>query len=719
MSYDLRKKNLLELFKIDFLEKIEDGKEEHDAFARVATQWLGYSDIEADQFLLYKDRGIDFYIASPSLFEVFQVKTHKTKASGDFDLSSFDKEGVNDLDRAHNLILGSQSAKPDSPQLQFFLEKWHVALNSAKAARDATEGKIKKENSIIVNLTLVLIGEGLTTEAQDEFNILLKNLEKPKKIEGIDVYFRPILMNIDDILRNRWREDNLEWRDKNGIKREEIELAPDRIGNNCFISAEGNAVFYCRALDLIMAFEDLGYQIFEPNVRAKIVKSKVNEAIESSIASQSQRKIFKFLNNGVTITCDGFKKPSNNKPKFKVTRPGIINGLQTVTSAYEAYSDLKDNPQQKADFENNCFVLVRLLDKNKVHDVEKIILATNTQNEMKPRNLRSNSIEQIDLEKMFALFGWFYERKQGAWNAFVSNPKQWRTLPNKTKENFHARGAVRKYLKIDNEELAQCWTAFIGFSNEAAHNKKELFEDKSEWYKLIFLSRVSNHAIAYGFDAEAAYQYSQKPSASDPQLLLAAYLARELAKACSLSPKENRNRAIERNKISSSDAAIITQALAADKEYLMEQAVAGMSLVFVDFVGYLLFKALSADVHTKGRALLSTGIWKKLYEGYEPKQLADGVRKVEFDEKDLLAISWHAFRHCIEDMLSGAWGELYKISRTRSRFFHSIDTRKRLYSTLDNLDDYMKRTILTRNWAAGIPERAGLIGYIKSTIEKK
>jgi hypothetical protein len=240
---------------------------------------------------------------------------------------------------------------------------------------------------------------------------------------------------------------------------------------------------------------------------------------------------------------------------------------------------------------------------------------------------------------------------------------------------------------------------------------------------LTFLSRVSNHAIAYGFDPELAFQDSQKNSTPSPFLLLATHLAREFAATCSLSAKENTNSTIERIRNSPGKANIseeeLKRELANDAEYLLEQAVGGMSLVFADFIGYILFKALGSDVHKAGRSILSTGTWGKLFNEFEPKQLVDGVRREDFETDDLLAIFWHAFRHCISEMLGGSWKELYAIARSRSRFFHSIETRKRLYSVFDNLDVYMKKTVLTRVWAAGIPQGKGLIGHVRSFIERK
>src|SRR6185295_14033931 len=108
-----------------------------------------------------------------------------------------------------------------------------------------------------------------------------------------------------------------------------------------------------------------------------------------------------------------------------------------------------------------------LLFNSAVDDITRVVKATNNQNPMKPRNLMSNTTEQLDYAKIFAHeLGWFYEAKEGAWDAFEKDHKRWRPRLNKHPKDFRILDS-RKIRRIDNEDLAQIWLAFIGFAHES------------------------------------------------------------------------------------------------------------------------------------------------------------------------------------------------------------------------------------------------------------
>lgn len=157
------------------------------------------------------------------------------------------------------------------------------------------------------------------------------------QVDDVPVQFHAVLYTINQIIDGKWRETNRRWVDLQGRKYESITLHPHNEGS---ISDNANAVFYCSAIDLVSAYDALGYQLFEPNVRANIKSSRVNQAIRDSVLHQRTRREFRFLNNGVTITCDSFSKPNQQRPLYKVMHPGIVNGLQTVVALHTAYNQL-------------------------------------------------------------------------------------------------------------------------------------------------------------------------------------------------------------------------------------------------------------------------------------------------------------------------------------------------------------------------------------------
>lgn len=94
-------------------------------------------------------------------------------------------------------------------------------------------------------------------------------------------------------------------------------------------------MFFTKAIDLVRAYEDFGYQIFEPNVRAEIHNSPVNKEIKRSVSMARGRVEFKHLNNGITIVAESFPNvgPKDRLEALDVLKPGIVNGLQNVKSS--------------------------------------------------------------------------------------------------------------------------------------------------------------------------------------------------------------------------------------------------------------------------------------------------------------------------------------------------------------------------------------------------
>jgi hypothetical protein len=466
MSLTAHNKNLLHVLSSEIREVMDaSGIPLDKAFSRVAAEWLGYQ-LEDEQFVDgANDKGIDFWFQSDEGFDIFQAKTHLFDRSEDLILDSFDKEGIMDLQRAKNFLLNAPTELKNQ-QLKFFSYRWDHAIESRRGTSDGEPLK--------VNLGLVLLGDGLTPGAQQDFDSFEKSLEKTLVFYGVTIEFNVALYTVETLLERKWREDNRTWKDISGTKKNTVDLHPESPTD--ILGKSNAAVFYCRCHDLVKAYQTFGYQLFEPNVRCNITISKVNAAIRDSIQSRVTREEFRFLNNGVTVVCKSYSKPTTNRPYFRVTEPGVVNGLQTVYALQEAYQKL--NRTDKEHFENDCFVLVRLLQEQSVRDLSRMVRATNTQNPMQPRNLVSNHSEQIIFEKLFASLGWFYERKQGAWEAYAADPRRWRTLAGRfSKDTFqYTTGGRPKVRRVDNELLGQCWLSFVGFSEQANHSKRNIFE---------------------------------------------------------------------------------------------------------------------------------------------------------------------------------------------------------------------------------------------------
>ena len=676
----------------------------------IIAQRLGY-DLDDVEFVDGSgDRGIDFWYASSGGIYVYQVKTHELNESGHIDeIIPFDNSGVQDLVRAYTFMTSDE--RPDKEhRLSPLLDKLEALVRNHKSNEPTTP--------VQVNFSLIVLGEGLTDQALDELAAFEDTLQRGWSFRGIPVAFHVEYKTIDDLLKEAWREENFDWIDVNEQNRDYILLSPLRQagqGERDYLNDNKSAIFYCKAIDLITAYKDFGYQIFEPNVRANVGNSSVNSAIQESASHEKSMKEFRFLNNGITILCNRYEKPAGQRPEFKITKPGVINGLQTVTSLSTAYDRLSN--RLRASFDDNCYVLVRLLSERAINQISDVVLATNNQNSMKPRNLVSNTSEQIHFAAFFAQeLDWFYEAKEGAWNAFRQNHRTWRPRINKHPRSFKAK---KGYKKIDNHDLAQDWLAFLGFASEAVNNKKQLFNKERLFYRFIFLSRPTMHAYQnYSNVAEA--QRESEHQSPDPHLMLVAHLSRIFVHKVVPSTQASRKDALSRKGVihrESISTAKEEEILSEDRTYILNQVLKSMETVFVDYLGYLLFSNYGSNTHELGQVLLKNRSWNDLHRNLNWEEVvvrvANGAEEIHDD--DLLLVLWLIFKEAVETVLNQAWSTSYHNARNRSLFI--LNHRHEIFEEVAKMDSTLKQRIPMRVYTGGFQEGEGIFGYLRRTID--
>lgn len=155
-------------------------------------------------------------------------------------------------------------------------------------------------------------------------------------------------------------------------------------------------------------------ELFELNVRYFLGSGKdVNRRIINTVTSDHS-PWFGFMNNGVSITAEEVivdRPSSGGKLKIRLANMQIINGCQTVNALYHAkYSkDLKDK------FQGNSNVMVRIyeIDPDNREFLDALIIATNSQNAIRPQDLVANDPIQVILQRLYAEYGIGYERKSG------------------------------------------------------------------------------------------------------------------------------------------------------------------------------------------------------------------------------------------------------------------------------------------------------------------
>ncbi len=703
-SQSSHRQNYVDMISTEIIQYAEEnGLTPANAAVRIILQWLAYDEGDV-RFIDSRDRGIDAWNSTDDSLEVFQIKTRSPTRAGTFPIHKFDRSGVTDLSRAITFLLHETRGNIREEDLRNLLTEWE-----ALKYRHQQYGN---EEAILVGVNLLVLGEGLTEGGHQEFEALRKQYENPHTAGDAPIQFVVNLYTVDDIINNRWREDNREWRDGKGEKLEVIPLSPTVSKADSYISDDDNAVFYCKAIDLVNAFDSLGYQLFEPNVRANIRKSAINKAIRDSVTSRKSRREFRFLNNGVTIVCDGFERPRGGRRHFKVNRPGIVNGLQTVVALHTAYHELDKDSQH--DFESKCSVLIRILNAKAVSDVTSVVRATNNQNPMQPRNLVSNNTEQIQYVRLFAEKGWFFEAKQGAWDAFSSDPKRWRPDLKKRKQDFLVPGGRKRARRINNEQLAQIWLAFIGFAGEAADNRRKLFEDK--YYDLIYTSKTKQHGKNCESIERAKHDATRE--SPSPSLLLIAQLAWEYVREVTPSAQLNRLQTCERLNINPADCSRdqLDAKLSDDDEYVLNQALKNMSLLFTEFVGYVFFESIGERLHSVGERILGNGSFQYLSENYQLDIVRDRVFDGDFKDNDLLIILWLVFHDLVRDMVTMNWGTGYKTAPVKKDYIFSEETRRRLYNGFEDQNKFMKKRILPKPWATGIKEGNNVCDFVRVLV---
>jgi hypothetical protein len=152
-----------------------------------------------------------------------------------------------------------------------------------------------------------------------------------------------------------------------------------------------------------------GDDLLDKNIRKYLGANAVNKAIKDTLMHETECQNFFFYNNGITMICSDFKYNALQKEDWKVRAHGlqIINGGQTCKTICQT---LQENPSK--DF-SKASVLLRLYavgDDESV--VEGITRATNSQNPVDFRDLKSNDEIQRLLEQNAKELGFTYKRKR-------------------------------------------------------------------------------------------------------------------------------------------------------------------------------------------------------------------------------------------------------------------------------------------------------------------
>lgn len=165
-------------------------------------------------------------------------------------------------------------------------------------------------------------------------------------------------------------------------------------------------------MELARLFDENGDILLERNIRRHLgFSGRVNRGIADTLRDAQQRAKFYFYNNGVTIICNKFTHNPYADKDWVVNVDGlqIVNGGQTSKTVQHM---LRELGPEIAD----ATVLVRLYELPVDNEdlVQRITYATNSQNPVELRDLRSNDPRQKRLGEMIEELGYKYRRQRSS-----------------------------------------------------------------------------------------------------------------------------------------------------------------------------------------------------------------------------------------------------------------------------------------------------------------
>lgn len=111
--------------------------------------------------------------------------------------------------------------------------------------------------------------------------------------------------------------------------------------------------------------------------------------------------------------------------------------------------------------------------------INQIITARNNQNPIDPADLISNDLVQVRLEREFEVYGYFYQRKKGAWEEFDMNARR-----------YYRNG------KIDKIDLGKLLVALVEDPSETRKGKN-IFRDH---YRKMFPENGPIHSFLLPYE---------------------------------------------------------------------------------------------------------------------------------------------------------------------------------------------------------------------------
>ncbi len=204
--------------------------------------------------------------------------------------------------------------------------------------------------------------------------------------------------------------------------------------------------------------------IFHDNFRFVLKNSSVRKGMLKTLADARERRNFWRYNNGITVVCTTAQEAGASALNIEDFQ--VVNGLQTIEALHD-FAGL----QHDDSWMDDVFLQLRVIptaspEPNQVGPSleERIAEYSNSQNPIKPRDLRSNDAVQKEIDADMNNFGLRYGRKEGMYRK-------------------------AEYV-VDNVRAAQYALAFWGLRPRAAKNARRLlfvFKHDGGFYEDVFV----------------------------------------------------------------------------------------------------------------------------------------------------------------------------------------------------------------------------------------
>lgn len=572
---------------LEHLERFVDENPEisdiHDAFEHFCMNKYSIGDAATSIRTGGKhDCGIDFYSNNARTYHVAQCKipernyleAHPEK------VKVFGPQAVCDCRDALDFLLGKSKLQANEQVRYLF------AQIEADKARDD-----------FILVFFILVFGRLNDRAQASLAELRKSLEGSR--------VRLVLQEMDDLV------DDFLVGSAHTADKVEIRLRMDKSQS---LNAHDYCYFLANAADVFTAFTKYGWRLFDLNLRYEIRNSSVNGDIVSSLTHNRTRKNFHHYNNGLIIVCQHYDVHGDS---IRISNAQVINGLQTVKSIYNAVTTKE---VALSDLESDCRVQVKVIRNDDVSFVADVVQATNNQNPMAPRNLKSNAREQKRLRREFSSIDprWFFQVKQGEWDSLTQEGGRFfKTIVGYPPLDFRPDPDRKRGRVLDNQDAAKAWLAFLGFSDWAGDRTTHYFA-KEEVYDVAFRRRPTHdhwHIFRQTTDFRGARTANLELGQATAYDYLLAYVTWDFVHHYIPSPRHYREEALQegvrQNKIRKAGGSF-TSSITEQENYLADnhtyqtwRLMANMKEILVETVSFILANRYEHIDEGKSRALLT------------------------------------------------------------------------------------------------------------------